>query len=164
MKDAENRRFYHRVNADNTIDSICLRCFLTTTRANIGSHAGGQTGDRRGTDGTFATLKCVGTDIVPGRWAQAPYHDVVHHGHGAPTEFGERARDGEQQDGRLCNALWRLHRSYSLCLAVSRSSFSPLLILAACRCRWATGSSGPPSLSSSMSSFNFSSRTCSTCG
>jgi hypothetical protein len=52
--------------------------------------------------------------------------------------------------------------SYSLRLAVSRSSFSPLLILAACLCRWATGFSGPPLLSSSASSFNFSSRTCST--
>jgi hypothetical protein len=35
MKDAENRKFYHRVNADNTIDSICLRCFLTAARADI---------------------------------------------------------------------------------------------------------------------------------
>jgi hypothetical protein len=29
--------FHHRVNADGTIDSICLRCFLTVAKADIGS-------------------------------------------------------------------------------------------------------------------------------
>ena len=37
MKDAEGRKFYHRVNPDGTIDSICLSCFLTVARADIGS-------------------------------------------------------------------------------------------------------------------------------
>ena len=37
MKDAEGRKFYHRVNTDGTIDSICLSCFLTAARADIGS-------------------------------------------------------------------------------------------------------------------------------
>jgi hypothetical protein len=37
MKDAEGRKFHHRVNTDGTIDSICLRCFLTVARADIGS-------------------------------------------------------------------------------------------------------------------------------
>ena len=37
MKDAEGRKFYHRVNTDGTIDSICLRCFLTAAKAEIGS-------------------------------------------------------------------------------------------------------------------------------
>jgi len=37
MKDAKCRKFYHRVNADNTIDSICLICFLTAAKAEIGS-------------------------------------------------------------------------------------------------------------------------------
>jgi hypothetical protein len=37
MKDAEGRKFHHRVNADGTIDSICLSCFLTVARADIGS-------------------------------------------------------------------------------------------------------------------------------
>jgi hypothetical protein len=30
-------KFHHRVNADGTIDSICLSCFLTAARADIGS-------------------------------------------------------------------------------------------------------------------------------
>ena len=34
MKGAE---FHHRVNADGTIDSICLSCFLTAAKADIGS-------------------------------------------------------------------------------------------------------------------------------
>jgi hypothetical protein len=29
--------FHHRVNVDGTIDSICLRCFLTVAKADIGS-------------------------------------------------------------------------------------------------------------------------------
>jgi hypothetical protein len=33
MKDAESRQFHHRVNADRTIDSICLLCFLTAAKA-----------------------------------------------------------------------------------------------------------------------------------
>jgi hypothetical protein len=37
MKDAGSRKFYRRVNADGTINSICLLCFLTAVRANIGS-------------------------------------------------------------------------------------------------------------------------------
>ena len=37
MQDAEGRKFYHRVNTDGTIDSICLRCFLTAARGDIGS-------------------------------------------------------------------------------------------------------------------------------
>jgi hypothetical protein len=37
MKDAEGLKFYHRVNADGTIDSICLSCFLTVARAVIGT-------------------------------------------------------------------------------------------------------------------------------
>jgi hypothetical protein len=32
MKDAESRKFRHRVNADGTTDSICLLCFLTAAR------------------------------------------------------------------------------------------------------------------------------------
>jgi hypothetical protein len=32
MKDADSRKFFHRLNADNTIDSICLSCFLTAAR------------------------------------------------------------------------------------------------------------------------------------
>jgi hypothetical protein len=36
MKDAEVRKFYHRVNTDGTIESICLSCFLTAARADIG--------------------------------------------------------------------------------------------------------------------------------
>jgi hypothetical protein len=28
--------FYHRLNADGTIDSICLKCFLTAAKADIG--------------------------------------------------------------------------------------------------------------------------------
>lgn len=32
MKAAESRKFFHRLNADNTIDSICLSCFLTAAR------------------------------------------------------------------------------------------------------------------------------------
>ena len=34
MKDSQ---FHHRLNADGTVDSICLRCFLTAARADIGS-------------------------------------------------------------------------------------------------------------------------------
>jgi hypothetical protein len=30
-------KFYHRLNADGTIDSICLRCFLTAVKAEIGA-------------------------------------------------------------------------------------------------------------------------------
>jgi hypothetical protein len=30
-------KFHHRLNADGTIDSICLSCFLTAARADIGS-------------------------------------------------------------------------------------------------------------------------------
>jgi len=30
-------KFYHRVNTDGTVDSICLRCFLTAVKAKIGS-------------------------------------------------------------------------------------------------------------------------------
>jgi hypothetical protein len=37
MKDAEGPKFYHRVNTDGTIESICLNCFLTAARADIGS-------------------------------------------------------------------------------------------------------------------------------
>jgi hypothetical protein len=37
MKDAEGPKFYHRVNTDGTIESICLSCFLTAARADIGS-------------------------------------------------------------------------------------------------------------------------------
>jgi hypothetical protein len=32
MKSENSSQFYHRVNADQTIDSICLRCFLTAAR------------------------------------------------------------------------------------------------------------------------------------
>jgi hypothetical protein len=35
-EDAEGRKFYHRVNTDGTIESICLSCFLTAARADIG--------------------------------------------------------------------------------------------------------------------------------
>jgi hypothetical protein len=37
MKDVEGCRFHHRINADGTIDSICLCCFLTAAKGNIGS-------------------------------------------------------------------------------------------------------------------------------
>jgi hypothetical protein len=30
-------QFYHRLNADGTTDSICLRCYLTAVRGHIGS-------------------------------------------------------------------------------------------------------------------------------
>jgi hypothetical protein len=33
MKDAESRKFHHRVNADRAIESICLRCFLPAETA-----------------------------------------------------------------------------------------------------------------------------------
>jgi hypothetical protein len=33
MRDAESRKFQHRVNADQTIDTICLRCYLTAATA-----------------------------------------------------------------------------------------------------------------------------------
>jgi hypothetical protein len=32
MRDENCSQFHHRVNADKTIDSICLRCFLTGAR------------------------------------------------------------------------------------------------------------------------------------
>jgi hypothetical protein len=33
----ESPKFHHRLNTDGTIDSICLRCFLTAVRGHIGS-------------------------------------------------------------------------------------------------------------------------------
>jgi hypothetical protein len=33
LKDIESRNFHHRVSIDGTIDSICLRCFLTAATA-----------------------------------------------------------------------------------------------------------------------------------
>jgi hypothetical protein len=37
MKGEKSSQFYHRLNADGTIDSICLNCFLTAAKADIGS-------------------------------------------------------------------------------------------------------------------------------
>jgi hypothetical protein len=37
MKGKNSSQFHHRINTDGTIDSICLSCFLTVARANIGS-------------------------------------------------------------------------------------------------------------------------------
>jgi hypothetical protein len=37
MKGEKSSPFHHRLNTDGTIDSICLRCFLTAAKADIGS-------------------------------------------------------------------------------------------------------------------------------
>jgi hypothetical protein len=36
-EDPEGRKFNHRVNTNGTVESICLSCFLTAARADIGS-------------------------------------------------------------------------------------------------------------------------------
>jgi hypothetical protein len=37
MKGKNSSQFHHRINTDGTIASICLSCFLTVARADIGS-------------------------------------------------------------------------------------------------------------------------------
>jgi hypothetical protein len=37
MKGEKSSQFHHRLNSNGTVDSVCLRCFLTAAKADIGS-------------------------------------------------------------------------------------------------------------------------------